>query len=167
MMEPLGYLRWGILAGIVFFLLEGICRKASGQDRGSLWKNRRWNIFFCVVYLIVLLNLTYFSREPGTRTGVTVEIFRTWGNTPVEHAFFIENILLFIPFGILFPMVFPALRKPHLCILEGFLFSVCLELMQFVAGRGFCQLDDVVTNTFGAGVGWGIYRLLRWKKRPY
>lgn len=159
MIEPLGYLPWGVLAGVVFLLLLGAWQRGARQKSGSMTGKRRWILFLCVVYITVLLNLTYFSREPGSRIGVTMEIFDTWGTTAREHAFFIENILLFIPFGILFPLAFPPLRKPQFCIMEGFFFSVFLELIQFVTGRGYCQLDDVVTNTLGALIGWGCYRL--------
>lgn len=165
MMEPLGYLPWGILAGALFLAVDKTRRRRYGQwTRPQLAaKRRRLVLFLCIVYSIVILNLTFFSREPGSRIGVTIEIFRTWGDTASSHAFFIENILLFIPFGILFPPAFPPLRRLPVCMLEGFLFSVFLEMIQFVTGRGYCQLDDVVTNTLGAGIGWGCYKL--WTRR--
>jgi len=42
-----------------------------------------------------------------------------------------------------------------------------LETVQLLTERGYCQLDDVVTNTFGAAVGYLLFVLLRhiWKKR--
>lgn len=169
MLEPLGYLPWGLLAGLIFLTGETIRHRCLGKCEKipSVAKKHRWISFLCIVYVTVLLILTYFSREPGSRIGVTIEIFHTWGKSPLEHAFFIENILLFIPFGILFPFAFRPLRNPFLCILEGFLLSVFLELMQFISGRGYCQLDDVVTNTLGAGIGWGIYRFIALKRRPH
>lgn len=165
MMEPLSYLPWGILAGAIFLAADRIRRRRFGQwtQTQLAEKRRRWLLFLCIAYSIVILNLTFFSREPGSRIGVTIEIFHTWGDTASSHAFFLENILLFIPFGILFPPAFPPLRRLPVCMLEGFLFSVFLEMIQFVTGRGYCQLDDVVTNTLGAGIGWGCYRL--WTRR--
>lgn len=158
-MEPLGYLPWGILTGATFLVLESLWRRVVIHKRKPMQPKRRLILFLCVLYLTVLGNLTYFSREPGSRIGMTIEIFRTWGSTAMEHAFFIENILLFIPFGILFPHAFPPLRKPGVCVLEGFLLSLFLEMMQFVTGRGYCQLDDIFTNTLGSLVGWGCYRI--------
>lgn len=165
MMEPLSYLPWGLLAGGLFLVVEKARRKCFGRctEAQAAGHRRLWVLFLCIVYSIVILNLTFFSREPGSRVGVTIEIFGTWGNTAMSHAFFIENILLFIPFGILFPYAFPPLRRLPFCMLEGFLFSVFLELMQFITGRGFCQLDDVLTNTVGAMIGWACYRI--WEKR--
>lgn len=161
MMEPISYLPWGILAGAIFLVAGKVRYRYLGRytDPQLAIQRRLWVLFFCIVYSIVILNLTFFSREPGSRTGVTIELFQTWGETASSHAYFIENILLFIPFGLLFPHAFASLRKLRFCMLEGFLFSVFLESMQFITGRGYCQLDDVLTNTLGAGIGWGCYKL--------
>lgn len=34
------------------------------------------------------------------------------------------------------------------------------EASQLITQRGYCQLDDVVTNTVGMLVGWGIWKML-------
>ena len=75
------------------------------------------------------------------------------------HAFFIENILMFIPFGILIPVAFSRMRGFVRCTTAAFTCSVLLEGMQFITGRGFCELDDIVTNTVGAVIGYMLYRI--------
>lgn len=50
----------------------------------------------------------------------------------VAHAYFIENIIMFIPFGVLVPMVFKQLRKMRNCVLVGFLFSCGIEINGFI-----------------------------------
>lgn len=75
------------------------------------------------------------------------------------HAFFVENIIMFIPFGILIPTAFPAMRNILVCTLTALACSLSLEMFQLVTGRGFCQLDDVVTNTLGALTGCIIYKI--------
>ena len=72
----------------------------------------------------------------------------------------IENIIMFIPFGLLAPMVFERMRKVRFCVFIGFLCSCGIELSQLITQRGYCQLDDVVTNTVGMLVGWGIWKML-------
>lgn len=78
----------------------------------------------------------------------------------IAHAYFIENIIMFIPFGLLAPMVFERMRKVRFCVFIGFLCSCGIELSQLITQRGYCQLDDVVTNTVGMLVGWGIWKML-------
>ncbi len=72
------------------------------------------------------------------------------------HAFFIENIILFVPFGILFPIVFKKWLR-WVTIPAGALISAGIEYTQLVTGRGYCQLDDLVTNTAGAVIGFVIF----------
>lgn len=86
-----------------------------------------------------------------------LRLFGTWGETPITHVYFIENIIMFIPFGVLMPMVFKRMKKMRYCVFAGFLFSCIIEISQLITQRGFCQLDDVVTNTVGTFVGWRIW----------
>lgn len=68
---------------------------------------------------------------------------------------------MFIPFGFLFPLADYRFRDWRLCVGGGCVFSMCLELVQLVTQRGFCQLDDVITNTVGTLVGWVSYRMIK------
>ena len=68
---------------------------------------------------------------------------------------------MFVPLGILLPMLFKKIRKLQYCVLTGFLCSCMIEVSQLVIQRGFCQLDDVITNTVGAVVGWMIWRIIQ------
>ena len=108
------------------------------------------------------MQTAFFSREPGSRNQIDLNLFGTWGQTAVAHAYFIENIIMFVPFGILVPLVFSQMQKVRFCVLTGFLFSCVIELSQLVTQRGYCQLDDVVTNTLGTLVGWMIWKI--WNK---
>lgn len=160
MLEPIGYLPLGFAAGGVFLILWAAAHRGRSRGLGSAAR-RKWVLFLCVVYSAVLLNLAFFSREPGSRDTIDLRLFGTWGTNAVSHAFFIENILLFIPFGVLFSAAFRRLQNGWLCVLAGFLASVSLETMQLLTERGHCQLDDVVTNTVGTAIGWGISRWIR------
>lgn len=71
-----------------------------------------------------------------------------------------HELIDFIPFGLLAPMVFERMRKVRFCVFIGFLCSCGIELSQLITQRGYCQLDDVVTNTVGMLVGWGIWKML-------
>lgn len=110
------------------------------------------------------------SREPGSRQGIDITLFQTWGVTPQEHAFVIENILLFVPFGVLFPLAVAgskngdgrAVDRLSKCtVLFGFLCSVCIETVQLITERGYCQLDDVVMNTLGSLAGYIIFLIIK------
>ena len=72
---------------------------------------------------------------------------------------------MFVPFGLLVPRAFfsrkyvinghsgQTFQRYLLCVAAGFALSCVIELVQLVTGRGFCQLDDIVTNTAGTVLG--------------
>lgn len=65
---------------------------------------------------------------------------------------FIKNILLFAPFGFLFP------RKKgwKQVLIAGLIVSSMIELTQYVTLLGECELDDVISNTCGTACGYGM-----------
>ena len=74
------------------------------------------------------------------------------------HAYFIENIIMFLPFGVFLSVLFHRGRSGWRCVLTGFVCSCAIELMQHITQRGYMQLDDVITNTAGTFVGWLAWR---------
>ena len=74
------------------------------------------------------------------------------------HAMFVENIIMFIPLGVLLPILFRKFRNGWVCVLTGFICSCSIEILQHITQTGYLQLDDVVTNTTGTLLGW-----LAWK----
>lgn len=161
-MEVMGYLPIGILCGVAAVILYFICA-GRRKDGRRIWAYAAW--FLLAAYMAVMVITVFLSREPGSRQGIDLTLFGTWGETPQAHAFVIENILLFVPFGILFPFVVKGIWT-RFTVPVGFLTSVCIELIQLITERGYCQLDDVVMNTLGTLIGYVIYVVVKyvWKK---
>ena len=159
--QPIGYLIPAILitlvGAIIYLLLYRIWTGSILLKRQK--KKISVGILF-IIYMEVLLQTAFFSREAGSRKGIDFTILSTWGKTAQEHAYFIENIMMFVPLGVLLPMLFKKIRKLQYCVLTGFLCSCTIEVSQMITQRGFCQLDDVITNTVGAVVGWMIWRCI-------
>lgn len=115
------------------------------------------------LYIFSILWVTLFSREP-----MTVRIFRGlfW---EVRMGYWIDirlNILLFLPLGFLLGTVTDNWR----IVQFGFILSVFIEFLQYIFTMGWCQADDVLNNTIGTAVGFGIARLIstlpkKWKAR--
>lgn len=68
------------------------------------------------------------------------------------------NIGVFIPFGILLPLVFDNKFIKLLIIFESGL--IILEVLQLLTRRGSFDVDDLILNTIGASIGYLIYRLI-------
>jgi len=73
---------------------------------------------------------------------------------------YIENILLFIPFGFLLPCIWKKYDVLWKAALSGFTFSLVIELCQLF-NRGITDIDDLLMNTLGALIGWVIFKLLK------
>lgn len=156
MKQPISYLPPVFLVGAVLFLSLLLSRRFT-----KLPIQRILFLTLCAIYFAVTMQTAFFSREPGSRTGIDLIPFSTWGKSQQAHAYVIENIIMFIPFGLLFPTAFPQLRRAPACVLLGFCFSTLIELMQLFTQRGHCQVDDVITNTFGALLGWTLFCFVR------
>lgn len=70
------------------------------------------------------------------------------------------NVLVFIPIGLLIGCSWKNLSWWK-AILFGCVFSVGIELLQLVLKRGFSELDDVMHNTLGCIIGYGLYAIIR------
>ena len=68
-----------------------------------------------------------------------------------------QNFLIFIPLGIYLKMLNKENNK---IIFTGFIFSLILELSQFVFGIGATDITDLITNTLGCVMGVWMYCLL-------
>ena len=147
--QPISYLLLDIIIPMVGVCIYKIYKKEKVRILPSC-------ILF-IIYIEILMQTAFFSREPGSRKQIDLDLFETWGQTAIAHAYFIENIIMFIPFGLLAPMVFKWMRNVGFCVLIGFLCSCGIEISQLITQRGYCQLDDVVTNTVGMLVGWVIW----------
>lgn len=106
--------------------------------------------------------MTVLKRNATVRE-YELELFwglRMWlNNEPNGQAVFIQyinNLLFFIPFGFLLCESFSLEWKQVL--LAGIIASSCVELTQYITARGLAEIDDVISNTAGAMIGFGLWK---------
>ena len=118
--------------------------------------------FLFVAYTIFIVWLTLLIREPrGTERVFIPELFwaiRGWIVNPTieskkEAVQYLMNILFFIPYGVLFPW---KDNWKHVFV-TALVLSVFIELSQFIFNLGWCEVDDVISNTLGAMIGYWIW----------
>lgn len=73
----------------------------------------------------------------------------------------IMNLVLFVPVGLLTGVVFRN-EKWYYVVLSSLLLSVIIELLQFMLNRGYAEVDDIIHNTIGAILGFGLFCLFEW-----
>ncbi|MCR5108072.1 MAG: VanZ family protein [Lachnospiraceae bacterium] len=114
------------------------------------------------IYLSYLISLTLSGREEGSRSGhINLDLFSTLISSSGDSFKLtgIENVLLFIPFGILVPYIWYFFRKWWNLVLIAFISSLLIEITQLETGRGYFEIDDVFLNVCGAVIGYMIFRL--------
>ncbi len=146
------YLPYGIvIGGIAYLVLSRIYK-----ERIENYKNKAGLILF-IVYIVVVLYLTILSREAGSRDAVMLNVFQTVSSSPQSIAYVVENLMLFMPYGFLLPMLWKRFIKIKNILAAGFLSSLSIEVIQLITGTGFFQTDDLIMNTFGTFVGFWAY----------
>lgn len=103
-----------------------------------------------------LAGFVFFGRPAGSRRALQLQLFETIGST-AANAYVVENVLLFLPFGVLWYLCSRRIcgrGQLFFCLSAAFFLSVFIETLQYVFARGYTQLDDVLMNTLGAGIGW-------------
>ena len=63
------------------------------------------------------------------------------------------NAVMFAPFGFLLPVLWCKCRKWKVTVLAGFLLSLTIEVLQMFCFRA-TDVDDLIMNTLGAGIGY-------------
>ena len=63
------------------------------------------------------------------------------------------NIIMIMPLGFIFPVVFKSLRKWWKTGISVMVFITCIEIFQYFIGRS-ADVDDLIMNTFGGLIGY-------------
>ncbi len=137
---------------------------------------------FCVIglffiYMVVLLRiilfkqvalynlLSAFGSMERTISIIPFSSLLDMINNNISLVRIIENVLgnivLFIPFGLLLPIVIN--EKSKKILLYGFGTSVFIEIAQFIFALGSSDIDDILFNTLGVIVGYTLYIILQRK----
>ena len=146
-----------LLAAGAIFWLYGRHRRKYGGETPFPWK-RAILILLLVGYLAIVDHATQ-SRMSSWAGGANFRLFRAWreawNNYSVKNwANVLLNVALFVPLGVLVPLVFPKCRKGLRMPLVAFGTSLTVEFLQWISGRGLFDVDDLFCNTLGALMGF-------------
>lgn len=119
--------------------------------------DRKWNMVYAILYFIGILYLTLMFRE---NDGATLKLEPFWSYKKIitdseVRADIFKNIWLFIPLGAILYCIHPGWKM----ILIPLVLSILIEVIQYISGTGFCELDDVISNTLGGAIGYKMEKL--------
>ena len=106
-------------------------------------------------------------KKANTKPFHTINMYYRNGRINSENAKYnlLGNLIGFVPFGILFPLLFRRMRHLLLTTLAGFGLSLLYEYIQVKTGLGYFDVDDLLLNTAGTLAGYILFWLLMkaWK----
>lgn len=146
---------------------------------------KRIRLYGRILFILYLLLLTYFLffAESYGRTADTdgqyrynlvlfQEIGRFWRHRGAVGltASFLNiggNILGFMPFGFMLPVVHRNLNRFRLVSVLGFSMSLLVECVQLVGRVGSFDVDDMLLNTIGTMLGYLLFALCNGIRKVY
>ena len=112
--------------------------------------------------MALVISVTVIFRESGAESRIQLEPFRSYWDFG-EHSYFLEcfaanllNVALFVPVGFLMGSSFRHIEWKKV-VQWGCLLSIVIEVSQYVLRKGYCEVDDVIHNTLGCLIGYGVY----------
>lgn len=81
-------------------------------------------------------------------------------NNEIAELNIIGNIILFVPMGLLLPVVDEKYKSMKQITFLSVIASLLIEIIQLFIGRSF-DVDDIIVNTIGAIFGYFIYLILK------
>ena len=138
-----------VVAIVVYFIILHVAGKKQTVVHIVM------SFVFCF-YLVGILTMTGVCIGGDFSPRIVYIPFIDMIRGPVDT---ILNVLLFVPLGFFLPLLYGKYDRISKVALVGFLVSLSIEIAQMF-GTGATDINDLITNTIGACLGFGIYRLV-------
>ena len=173
-----------LAAEFIFTIIWLLLRIAAWFRQGRTdWKQEA-ALLLMYCNLAVIIRFVFFPKalvnghiQPLVFDPATVFPFRV-NLLPLVHLFdysnkrdivwnVVGNIAMFIPSGIVLPVVYKNLDSFGKVAAAGAFLSLCIEILQLPFASRASDVDDLILNTLGVAIGYGIYASVkRLKQSP-
>ncbi|WP_286925296.1 MULTISPECIES: VanZ family protein [Lysinibacillus] len=117
-----------------------------------------------VGYTVFVLELTIIGRGTSHYMQMNLQPFsgyidawKKYSLRDLQNCLF--NILMFVPLGILLPLLIAKFKEFKWLLLVVVGATVSIETYQTLTGAGIFELDDLMNNSLGGIFGYQLYRL--------
>ena len=76
------------------------------------------------------------------------------------------NIMMFVPTGIVLPVLYKRLDNFFKVAGTGLLISLAIEILQLPFADRTSDVDDLILNTLGVVIGYVLFVIVRFAKKP-
>ena len=145
----------GVCSGIITLLLVKQYQSRTGK---VIKKKRRNAMILLVSYITIMVQMAILFRPWGTIHEIDWIPFDTYGGVRYIVLYATANAIVFLPIGILLPMIWEKMKRLKMVLLAGFLGSLFIEVSQLLLQCGVVQTEDLIMNTIGTALGYWIVR---------
>lgn len=164
----------GVIAVIVGWIIFRIV--ANKKARQFSWKREVVQLLF-LINLLAIYRITFhpFAKIDGQVQPLIFDSARVWPvwinlvpfvnllDYPTRGEILLNiigNSTMFIPTGIMTPLLYKHLASFKETVFTGFLISLTIEVIQLPFAVRCSDVDDLILNTLGCAAGYGIYWLV-------
>lgn len=147
---------------IPFLIMLVLFRRVRGKYSASV---SRWNYILPAVFAVYIIAVFHITGVGTLYDGLTAELEEMKErinlipfSNKIDVIGYLLNIVMFVPLGFFIPLIWNQMGKLSNAILVGATFSILIELSQLLSYRG-TDIDDLITNTLGAAIGYLIYKM--------
>ena len=147
---------------IPFLIMLNLFRRGRGKYSTSVSK---WHYILPAVFAMYIIAVFHITGVGTLYDGLTAELEEMKErinlipfSNKIDIIGYLLNVVMFIPLGFFIPLIWKQLDKLSSSILAGAAFSILIELSQLLSYRG-TDIDDLITNTLGATIGYLIYKM--------
>lgn len=139
-------------------------------------KNRKliiivgWVSFY--IYILLLSYFLFFSERYGRDTiteQCNLELFKEirrfikYREQIGPEGFIVNifgNVIAFMPYGFLLPLLNRVYRKFYIIVILSILFSLLVEASQLLLKVGVFDVDDILMNSLGGILGYLLFHII-------
>ncbi len=137
------------------------------RRRGGVPRRRMVPVSLLILYVVGVVAVTVFPIRVGSRGHGAGEPWWTvvqWVPFQVEPLSFWLNVLMFVPLGVLLPLIRPRAGSVRRLAARAACASAAIELVQFglwltLGSRRTVDVNDLIANTAGALLGLLLLRM--------
>lgn len=162
-MDKIIFLGYEILSAFIPFLVIYVILRSIRKKKGVSFSHYHFLMIF--VFAIYIICVYHFTGAGTIYDGLIykLELKQDQINVipfsqDIDIKAYLLNILLFVPLGLLTPIIWGKMNKLTNVISIGFFFTVLIEISQMLNNRR-TDIDDVLLNVLGVVVGFGLFKV--------
>lgn len=162
-MDDMIFLGYEILSALIPFLVVLVIFRSTQKKKGIF--HTQYSFLAMILFSVYMVGVYHFTGAGTIYDGLMYQF--EWRqdqfnwipfSNSIDVVAYVLNVVLFVPLGLLVPIIWKKMNKLSNLIATGFLFTILIEASQLLNNRR-TDIDDILLNVLGAVVGFGLFRL--------